>query len=212
MAKSLESVVFIEKAANFSLKLLIFKDFCKYNLLIIKCLTIEFYFLSSTKEFDYKRHDIEIFEKMMSFVSEEEFINSITDFRSSGRFFKWYEKCWDYVQYFQDYPQNRFINSYLNDSYIKLSKALDDLKSLTCQICRAYNTKYWEYEEPENEYTQEELREILMTQEYRKREIPYPDNNNSDEIRKYYDVIDNDEREIREVSDNVLRTNTIFRD
>ena len=49
MAKSLESVVFIEKAANFSLKLLIFKDFYKYNLLIIKCLTIEFYFLSSTK-------------------------------------------------------------------------------------------------------------------------------------------------------------------
>ena len=49
LAKSLESVVFIEKAANFSLKLLIFKDFCKYNLLIIKCLTIEFYFLSSTK-------------------------------------------------------------------------------------------------------------------------------------------------------------------
>ena len=49
LAKSLESVVFIEKAANFSLKLLIFKDCCKYNLLIIKCLTIEFYFLSSTK-------------------------------------------------------------------------------------------------------------------------------------------------------------------
>lgn len=54
MAKSLESVVFIEKAANFSLKLLIFKDFCKYNLLIIKCLTIEFYFLSSTKMEDIK--------------------------------------------------------------------------------------------------------------------------------------------------------------
>ena len=50
LAKSLESVVFIEKAANFSLKLLIFRDFCKYNLLIIKCLTIEFYFLSSTKK------------------------------------------------------------------------------------------------------------------------------------------------------------------
>ena len=49
LTKSLESVVFIEKAANFSLKLLIFKDFCKYNLLIIKYLTIEFYFLSSTK-------------------------------------------------------------------------------------------------------------------------------------------------------------------
>ena len=52
LTKSLESVVFIEKAANFSLKLLIFKDFCKYNLLIIKYLTIEFYFLSSTKKLD----------------------------------------------------------------------------------------------------------------------------------------------------------------
>ena len=50
MAKSLKSVVFIEKAANFSLKLLIFKDFYKYNLLIIRYLTIEFYFLSSTKQ------------------------------------------------------------------------------------------------------------------------------------------------------------------
>lgn len=49
LTKSLESVVFIEKTANFSLKLLIFRDFCKYNLLIIKYLTIEFYFLSSTK-------------------------------------------------------------------------------------------------------------------------------------------------------------------
>ena len=49
LAKSLESVVFIEKTANFSLKLLIFRDFCKYNLLIIKYLTIGFYFLSSTK-------------------------------------------------------------------------------------------------------------------------------------------------------------------
>lgn len=57
LAKSLESVVFIEKAANFSLKLLIFKDFCKYNLLIIKCLTIEFYFLSSTKIIPISEYD-----------------------------------------------------------------------------------------------------------------------------------------------------------
>ena len=46
----------------------------------------------------------------MSFVSGYEFINSITDIRSSGTFFLWYEKCWDYIQYFQNYPQNRFVN------------------------------------------------------------------------------------------------------
>lgn len=49
LTKSLESVVFMEKAANFSLKLLIPRDFCKYNLLIIRCLTIGFQLLSSTK-------------------------------------------------------------------------------------------------------------------------------------------------------------------
>ena len=84
---------------------------------------------------------------MISFVSGYEFINSITDIRSSGRFFRWYEKCWDYIQYFQNYPQNRFANTNLNDSFMKLAIALDRLTSLTCQICRAYNTKYWKYEE-----------------------------------------------------------------
>ena len=51
---------------------------------------------------------------------------------------------------------------------MKLAIALDRLTSLTCQICRAYNTKYWKYEEPENEYSQEQLKEIWMSQEYRK--------------------------------------------
>ena len=36
--------------------------------------------VANRNEFDYKKHDIEIFNKMMSFVSEEEVINSITDF------------------------------------------------------------------------------------------------------------------------------------
>ena len=45
---------------------------------------------------------------------------------------------------------------------MKLAIALDELKSLTCQICSAYNTQYWNYEEPEKEYTQEQLKEIWM--------------------------------------------------
>lgn len=79
--------------------------------------------IAKRNEYDYKKHDTEIFYKMMSFASEEEFINGITDFRSSGRFFRWYEKCWDYIQYFQEYPQNRFVNVNLNDGYMKLSMA-----------------------------------------------------------------------------------------
>ncbi len=66
--------------------------------------------VAQRNKFDCWKHDIEIFYKMMSFVSGYEFINSITDIRSSGTFFRWYEKCWDYIQYFQNYPQNRFVN------------------------------------------------------------------------------------------------------
>lgn len=168
--------------------------------------------VAKRNEFDYKKHDIEIFNKMMSFASEEEFVNSITDFRSTGRFFHWYEKCWDYIQYFQTYPQNRFVNSKLNDSLMKLAIALDELKSLTCQICSAYNTQYWNYEEPEKEYTQEQLKEIWMSQEYRKREIRYPDNDTSENLRKYYDAVDRDEKNITEYSDNVLKAYIAFRD
>lgn len=162
--------------------------------------------------YDYKKHDIKIFNKMMSFASEEEFINGITDFRSSGRFFRWYEKCWDYIQYFQDYPQNKFINSHLNESFSKLAKALDDLKTLTCRICIAYNTKCWEYEEPEKKYSQEQLKDILMTQEYRKREIPYPDDDNDENIREYYSKIDNDETDVIKYSNNVLGAYMAFRE
>ena len=168
--------------------------------------------IAKRNEYDYKKHDTEIFYKMMSFASEEEFINGITDFRSSGRFFRWYEKCWDYIQYFQDYPQNRFVNANLNDSYMKLSIALDELKSLTCQICSAYNTQYWNYEEPEREYTKEQLKKIWMSQEYRKREIPYPDNDTPENIRKYYDANNKDERDIIEYSNNVLKAYRAFRD
>lgn len=168
--------------------------------------------VAKRNEFDYKKHDIEIFNKMMSFASEEEFVNSITDFRSTGRFFRWYEKCWDYIQYFQTYPQNRFVNSKLNDSLMKLAIALDELKSLTCQICSAYNTQYWNYEEPEKEYTQEQLKEIWMSQEYRKQEIRYPDNDTSENLRKYYDAVDRDEKNITEYSDNVLKAYIAFRD
>ena len=40
--------------------------------------------VAKRNEFEYKKHDIEIFNKMMSFASEEEFVNSITVFVPQG--------------------------------------------------------------------------------------------------------------------------------
>lgn len=163
-------------------------------------------------ELDYKKHDVEIFNNLMGFVTEREFINSINDFKSTGRFFKWYEKGWDYIQYFQEYPENKFVSPVLNESFKELSIALDNLKSLTCRICHAYNTQYWEYEEPDIEYTKEQIQEILMTQEYRKRDIPYPSNCDDNNLRKYYDAIEKDEKDIVKHSNDILTAYSIFRD
>lgn len=168
--------------------------------------------IAKGNEYNYKKHDIDIFRKMMSFVSEKDFINSIKDFRSSGRFFLWYEKCWDFIQYFQDYPENRFISTSLNDSFSKLVGALDELKSLTCRICSPYNPKNWEYEDPDKDYTLEQMKDILMTQEYRKRKISYPADDTEENIRKYYKQIDEDETNISKISDNVLKAYSSFRD
>ncbi len=37
----------------------------------------------------------------------------------------------------------------------------------------------------QKKYTSEQLKEIWMSQKYRKRVIPYPDNDTSENIRKY---------------------------
>lgn len=163
-------------------------------------------------EYDYIKHDVEIYKNMMSFASEREFINGINDFRSSGRYYKWYEKCWDYIQYFQDFPENRFINPHLNECFKNLSQALDNLNLLACRICVPYKSESWEYENPDIEYTKEQSYEILMTQEYRKRNIPYPDDDNYENLRKYYDAIDKDELDIVKYSDDVINAYTLFRD
>lgn len=167
--------------------------------------------ISKGNEFDYKKHDIDVFHKLMSFTTERDFINGLTDFRSSGRFFKWYERCWDHYQYFQDYPENKFISPCLNDGFAKLVDSLDKLKSLTRRICVGYNLHYWKFEEPNIDYTPEQIKELLMTQEYRKRDIPYPNNQYKDAVMKYDEAVDNDIRDIQNVANDVITSYTEFR-
>ena len=62
------------------------------------------------------------------------------------------------------------------------------------------------------EYSQEQLKDILMTQEYRKREIPYPDDDNDENIREYHNKIDNDETDVIKYSNNVLGAYMAFRE
>lgn len=159
----------------------------------------------------YKKHDRDIFEKMMSFVPEEELVNNIRSFKSTGVYSDFDWKCWEHIQYFQRLPENRFINQHLNDGFVKLSKTLGDIVSLVTVICNPFKQKDWMYKDPEKEYTQEELKEILQTRRYKKRDFPYPANESEENIRKYYADIDKDEKDIFELSDKVLSAYRDFR-
>jgi len=162
-------------------------------------------------EFDYIQHDRKIFENLMAFRSEEEFIISIQDFRSSYRFNKWDEKGWNHVRYFQQYPQNKFINSGLNEKYQALSESIEKLQSGTLGIIFSSRSPDWEIECSGKTYTPEESKRILQTQEYVKREIRYPENDKDEVIRAYYDQIDSDEMTIVNACDKVISKYEDFR-
>ena len=51
-----------------------------------------------------------------------------------------------------------------------------------------------------------------MTQEYRKRDIPNPSNCDDKNLRKYYDAIEKDEKDIVKHSNDILTAYSIFRD
>ena len=162
--------------------------------------------------FDYRKHDIEIYNKLMSFMTEKEFINSINELKSAGWHSKWDSNGWYYIKYFQDYPQNRFISSVLNETYLNLSKAIDELEDVIIPILNPFRTDQWIVEEPDVEYSQEELRIIQESQKYMKREIPYPDNESEEAYRDYINKVHQDILVISNACSNVLQAYTVFRD
>jgi hypothetical protein len=167
--------------------------------------------ISKANEFDYIKHDIAIFEKLMSFRSEKEFVNSIQNFKGSYRYSSWDDKGWDYIRFFQDYPENLFINLELNEKLKALSESISQLHSDISKFIFTTNEHNWEYELPDKVYTKEESEQIQQTQLYGMRKLPYPDKGSDEEIRAHYDKCDAEIHAIVSACEKVIEKYHDFR-
>jgi hypothetical protein len=160
--------------------------------------------IAKTNELDYIQHDKLIFDKLMSFRTEREFINSIQNFKGSYRFSRWDQNGWDHFRFFHDYPENKFINSDLNEKLLDLSKSISQLHSDTASFIFTTNDHNWEFEQPDKVYSKEESEQIQQTQLFGLRKLPYPDRGSEEEIRAYDDKSDAEIRSITSACENVI--------
>jgi hypothetical protein len=167
--------------------------------------------ISKANEFDYINHDKKKFEELMSSRTEEEFIYSIQSFRSSYRYNRWESKGWEFIQHFQNLPKNKFINSILNEKYQILSESINNLYKNTGGIIFSSQSPDWRIAEPDKNYTQAEIKEILESQEYVKKEIPYPKEDSDVNLRKYFDQNESIEMTIIKSCETVLEKYHEFR-
>jgi hypothetical protein len=167
--------------------------------------------IAKTNELDYIQHDKMIFDKLMSFRSEKEFINSIQNFKGSYRYSSWDHKGWDYIRFFQDYPENKFINSELNEKFVGLSLSISQLHSDIAGFIFTTNENNWEYELPDKVYSNEESEQIQQTQLYGLNKLPYPDKGTDEEIRAYYNKSDAEIHSIISACENVIEKYHDFR-
>lgn len=167
--------------------------------------------VSRFKSNDYALHDKGLFEKLTETYSEEYLVNSLYDCKSSRTYNNLHLNIWDYFIEFQRYPKNRFIYSELNETYIFFTNALDEM--ITEFISLFNPIEYGrEYEEPDQEYSREELERILRTQKYKMREPDYSKYSSSGKEIEYYRIIDGNIAKINYHCNNVLKCFTSFRE
>jgi len=167
--------------------------------------------IKNARDFDYIRHDTMIFNKLMSFRSEREFINSIKNFEGSYRYSKWDRNGWNHFQYFHEYAENKFINSELNEKFTDLSKSIEQLHSDTAGLIFTTNDRNWEYEQPDKVYSEIELEQIQQTQLYALRKLPYPVSDSDKDVTAYYEKSEVEEKTIKKSCKNVIEKYHDFR-
>ena len=160
---------------------------------------------------DYIMHDKKIFEKLTEKYSEESFVNTISDCKLSRIYNNYDFNIWKFYLYFQDYPKNRFILDELNSTYKVFTIALDDMIT---EYITLFNPVDFgrEYEDPDLEYTEEEMERILRSQRYKMREPEFPQYDTDEKVKKFYKTIDDNIAKINSHCYNVLKCFTAFRD
>ena len=160
---------------------------------------------------DHILHDRHLLEKLMSPYSEEALVDSLHDCMYSRLYDNYQFKIWEHYLFFQRYPKNRFVNNELNVTYreftISIDKMITDFMTLFNPVDFGR-----EYEDPDLEYSEEEMERILHSQRYKMREPEYPQIDTNEKVRKYYKTIDDNIAKINFLCINVLKCFTSFRD
>lgn len=160
---------------------------------------------------DYLKHDKKIYETLMEQYSEDELINSLDHCKTSRIYNNYYWKLWEYFMLFQRCSQNRFIFEDLNTAYQTFANALDEMITDFCTLFERIDFGYT-YEDPERNYSQDEMNEILRTQRYKMREPDYPNCGSDEQVREYYKTIEDNTARINNLCNNVIKCFTAFRD
>lgn len=156
-----------------------------------------------------KDHDIIIFNMFMSLVDEDDFIDGLLNMKMYYIHTGYDKELWKRIIDFTDYPRNRYITESLNVSFESFVKEVCIMKRRLGLI--TFPSHDWQCLDPLESHTQDEIDNNLKEERFglpndiSREDIP------EDDV-SYWDRIENNQIEIRDLVDNVLTAHQHFRD
>lgn len=156
-----------------------------------------------------KDHDTKVFNSFISLVDEKEFVDGLLSMRMNFIHTGYDKELWKRIIDFTNYPKNRYITESLNETFETFVKEACIMKRRLGFI--TFPSHDWQCLDPLVSHTQDEidnnLKEELfgLPNDIFKEDIP--EDNDS-----YWDRIEKNQDEIRNLVDNVLKAYQHFRD
>lgn len=156
-----------------------------------------------------KDHDTKVFNSFISLVDEKKFVDGLLSMRMNFIHTGYDKELWKRIIDFTNYPRNRYITETLNETFETFVKEVCIMKRRLGFI--TFPSHDWQCLDPLVSHTQDEidnnLKEELfgLPNDIFKDDIP--EDNDS-----YWDRIEKNQDEIRNLVDNVLKAYQHFRD
>lgn len=156
-----------------------------------------------------KDHDTKVFNSFISLVDEKKFVDGLLSMRMNFIHTGYDKELWKRIIDFTNYPRNRYITESLNETFETFVKEVCIMKRRLGFI--TFPSHDWQCLDPLVSHTQDEidnnLKEELfgLPNDIFKEDIP--EDNDS-----YWDRIEKNQDEIRNLVDNVLKAYQHFRD
>ena len=156
-----------------------------------------------------KDHDTKVFNSFISLIDEEDFVDGLLNMRMYYIHTGYDKELWKRIIDFTDYPRNRYVAESLNESFETFVKELCIMKQRLGLI--TFPSHDWQCLDPLESHTQDEIDNNLKEERFGlpndifREDIPEDDDS-------YWDRIENNQIEIRNLVDIVLTAYQHFRD